>query len=138
MIHSRLFTLALGIIFLMSTATVASSQVTDTPQLNREAQEVVSAAAETIRNNKITMEARSERIKMLRDQLTASQQALDLALENGKLCTTIRKNQEAEIEFLQAQYAEARKEQKSEKRKKIFWKCTTIVTSAAALFFYVF
>ena len=105
----------------MSTATVASSQVTDTPQLGREAQEVVSAAAETIRNNKITMEARSERIKMLRDQLTASQQALDLALENGKLCTTIRKNQEAEIEFLQAQYADARKEQKSEKRKKIFY-----------------
>jgi len=122
----------------MSIAQVAYSQATNPPDVPREAQEMISAAAETIRRDKITMEARSERIRMMRDQLTASQQALDLALENGKLCTTIRKNQEAEIEFLQAQYADARKEQKSEKRKKIFWKCTTIVTSAAALFFYVF
>jgi chromosome segregation ATPase len=109
----------------MSTATVASSQVTDTPQLNREAQEVVSAAAETIRNNKITMEARSERIKMMRDQLTATQQALDLAIENDKLCNNVRKNQEAEIEFLQAQYSDMKREMKKERRRKIFWKCTS-------------
>lgn len=118
----------------MSIAQAAYSQATNPPDVPREAQEMISAAAETIRRDKITMEARSERIKMMRDQLAASQQALDLAIENGKLCNDVRKNQEAEIDFLTEQLQAEIKESKSEKRKKIFWKCTSAALLGLSLY----
>jgi hypothetical protein len=104
----------------------------------REAQEVISAAAETIKQDKITIESRSMRIQMMRDQLEACQVALDLAIQNGDLCEEVRQNQLAEIRFLKEQYVFMKSEMKKERRRKIFWKCTTIVTSATTLYFFVF
>ena len=72
---------------------------------------------------------------MMRDQIEAAQKALDLSIENAKLCTEVRKNQEAEIEFLTDQLLLMTKERNAERRKKIFWKCATIVTSVTALYF---
>jgi hypothetical protein len=63
---------------------------------------------------------------MMRDQLTASQQALDLAIKNGDLCEEVRKNQLAEIKFLEMSYNDMKHEMKKERRRKIFWKCTSI------------
>ena len=129
------FMRTLGIISLMSIALDVYAQPTNTPQIPREAQEVISSAAETIRQDKITIESRSQRIKMMRDQIEAAQKALDLSIENAKLCTEVRKNQEAEIEFLTDQLLLMTKERNAERRKKIFWKCATIVTSVTALYF---
>jgi len=122
----------------MSIAQGVYSQPTDIPQLPREAQEVVSAAAETIRQNKLTIDSRSMRIQQLKDQLEAAQVALDLAIENNDLCTEVRQNQLAEIRFLKTQYLDMKQEMKKERRRKIFWKCATIVTSATTLYFFVF
>lgn len=132
------FTRSLGITFLMSIAQAVYSQPSDIPQLPREAQEVVSAAAETIRQNKLTIESRSMRIQQMKDQLEAAQIALDLAIENNDLCTEVRQNQLAEIRFLKTQYLDMKQEMKKERRRKIFWKCATIVTSATTLYFFVF
>ena len=132
------FTRSLGITFLMSIAQVVYSQPSDIPQLPREAQEVVSAAAETIRQNKLTIESRSMRIQQMKDQLEAAQIALDLAIQNNDLCTEVRQNQLAEIRFLKTQYLDMKQEMKKERRRKIFWKCATIVTSATTLYFFVF
>lgn len=132
------FTRSLGIIFLMSIAQGVYSQPTDVPQLPREAQEVVSAAAETIRQNKLTIDSRSMRIQQLKEQLESAQVALDLAIENNDLCTEVRQNQLAEIRFLKTQYLDMKQEMKKERRRKIFWKCATIVTSATTLYFFVF
>jgi hypothetical protein len=122
----------------MSIAQGVYSQPTDIPQLSREAQEVVSAAAETIRQNKLTIDSRSMRIQQMKDQLEAAQIALDLAIENNDLCTEVRQNQLAEIRFLKTQYLDMKQEMKKERRRKIFWKCATIVTSATTLYFFVF
>jgi hypothetical protein len=118
----------------MSIAAVVYAQPTS-PQLPREAQEVISAAAETIRQDKVTIESRSERIRMMRDQINASQQALDLALKNGSLCEEVRQNQLAEIKFLKSSYNDMKHEMKKERRRKIFWKCTTIVLGGTSLYF---
>ena len=134
MTHLKHFTLTLGIIFSMSIAAVVYAQPTS-PQLPREAQEVISAAAETIRQDKVTIESRSERIRMMRDQINASQQALDLALKNGSLCEEVRQNQLAEIKFLKSSYNDMKHEMKKERRRKIFWKCTTIVLGGTSLYF---
>jgi len=104
------------------------------PQLPREAQEVISSAAETIRQDKITIESRSMRIQMMRDQLEAAQTALDLAIQNGDLCEEVRQNQLAEIRFLKSSYTDMKQEMKKERRRKIFWKCTTIATFGASLY----
>lgn len=122
----------------MSIAQGVYSQPTDVPQLSREAQEVVSAAAETIRQNKLTIDSRSMRIQQLKEQLESAQVALDLAIENNDLCTEVRQNQLAEIRFLKTQYLDMKQEMKKERRRKIFWKCATIVTSATTLYFFVF
>jgi hypothetical protein len=127
------FTLTLGIIFLTSTALDVCAQPTS-PQLPREAQEVISSAAETIRQDKVTIEARSIRIQMMRDQLEACQIALDLAIKNGDLCEEVRQNQLAEIRFLKSSYTDMKKEMKKERRRKIFWKCTTIALGGASLY----
>ncbi len=132
------FTRSLGVTFLMSIAQAVYSQPSDIPQLPREAQEVVSAAAETIRQNKLTIESRSMRIQQMKDQLEAAQIALDLAIQNNDLCTEVRQNQLAEIRFLKTQYLDMKQEMKKERRRKIFWKCATIVTSATTLYFFVF
>jgi len=100
----------------------------------REAQEVISAAAETIKQDKITIESRSERIRLMRDQLEASQKALDLAIQNGNLCEEVRLNQLSEIRFLEDQYTGMKAEMKKERRRKIFWKCATIVTTGTSLY----
>lgn len=118
----------------MSIVAVVYGQPTS-PQLPREAQEVISSAAETIRQDKITIQSRSERLQMMRDQLEACQKALDLAIQNGDLCEEVRQNQLAEIRFLKEQYVFMKREMKSERRRKIFWKCATIVTSATTLYF---
>lgn len=127
------FTLTLGIIFLTSIAPAAYAQPTS-PQLPREAQEVISAAAETIRQDKMTIESRSQRIQLMRDQIEAAQIALDLAIKNGDLCEEVRQNQLAEIRFLKASYNDMKSEMKKERRRKIFWKCTTIATFGASLY----
>lgn len=132
------FTRSLGVTFLMSIAQAVYSQPSEIPQLPREAQEVVSAAAETIRQNKLTIESRSMRIQQMKDQLEAAQIALDLAIQNNDLCTEVRQNQLAEIRFLKTQYLDMKQEMKKERRRKIFWKCATIVTSATTLYFFVF
>ena len=132
------FTRSLGVIFLMSIAQAVYSQPSEIPQLPREAQEIVSAAAETIRQNKLTIESRSMRIQQMKDQLEAAQIALDLAIQNNDLCTEVRQNQLAEIRFLKTQYLDMKQEMKKERRRKIFWKCATIVTSATTLYFFVF
>jgi hypothetical protein len=110
------------------------AQPTSTPQLPREAQEVISAAAETIRQDKVTIESRSQRIQMMKDQIEAAQVALDLAIQNGDLCEEVRQNQLAEIRFLKIQYTDMRSEMKKERRRKIFWKCTTITLSGVSLY----
>jgi hypothetical protein len=125
MTRSKLYTLTLGIIFSTSIALDACAQPTS-PQLPREAQEVISAAAETIRQDKMTIESRSQRIQMMRDQLEACQKALDLAIQNGDLCEEVRQNQLAEIRFLKEQYVFMKGEMKKERRRKIFWKCTSV------------
>jgi len=117
----------------MSIAAVVYAQPTS-PQLPREAQEVISAAAETIRQDKVTIESRSIRIQMMRDQLDAAQTALDLAIQNGDLCEEVRQNQLAEIRFLKTSYNDMKQEMKKERRRKIFWKCTTIATFGASLY----
>jgi hypothetical protein len=127
------FTLTLGIIFLTSIAPAVYAQPTS-PQLPREAQEVISAAAETIRQDKMTIESRSQRIQLMRDQIEAAQIALDLAIKNGDLCEEVRQNQLAEIRFLKASYNDMKSEMKKERRRKIFWKCTTIATFGASLY----
>jgi hypothetical protein len=132
------FTRSLGVTFLMSIAQAVYSQPSEIPQLPREAQEVVSAAAETIRQNKLTIDSRSMRIQQMKDQLEAAQIALDLAIQNNDLCTEVRQNQLAEIRFLKTQYLDMKQEMKKERRRKIFWKCATIVTSATTLYFFVF
>jgi len=78
------------------------------------------------------------RIQQMKDQLEAAQIALDLAIENNDLCTEVRQNQLAEIRFLKTQYLDMKQEMKKERRRKIFWKCATIVTSATTLYFFVF
>ena len=132
------FTRSLGIIFLMSIAQAVYSQPSEVPQLPREAQEIVSAAAETIRQNKMTIESRSMRIQQMKEQLEAAQVALDLAIENNDLCNEVRQNQLAEIRFLKSSYGDMKNERNKERRRKIFWKCATIVTSATTLYFFVF
>lgn len=126
MTRSKLYTLTLGIIFSMSIVLDACAQPTNAPQMPREAQEVISAAAETIRQDKMTIESRSQRIQMMKDQIEAAQIALDLAIKNGDLCEEVRQNQLAEIRFLKTQYTDMKKEMKKERRRKIFWKCTSI------------
>jgi hypothetical protein len=118
----------------MSIVAVVYAQPTSTPQMSREAQEIVSAAAETIRQDKVTIESRSIRIQMMRDQLEAAQTALDLAIRNGDLCEEVRQNQLAEIRFLKSSYNDMKQEMKKERRRKIFWKCTTIATFGASLY----
>ena len=125
----------LGIILSMSIALDVCGQPTNVPQLPREAQEVISSAAETIRQDKITIESRSERIRMMRDQIESAQKALDLAIQNGNLCEEVRQNQLAEIRFLKEQYVFMKGEMKKERRRKIFWKCATIVTSLTTVYF---
>ena len=127
------FTLTLGIIFLTSIVAGVYAQPTS-PQLPREAQEVISSAAETIRQDKITIESRSMRIQMMRDQLEAAQIALDLAIQNGDLCEEVRQNQLAEIRFLKSSYTDMKQEMKKERRRKIFWKCATITLSGVSLY----
>jgi hypothetical protein len=122
----------------MSIVTDVCAQPNNTPQVPREAQEVISAAAETIRQDKMTIESRSQRIQLMRDQIEAAQVALDLAIKNGDLCEEIRQNQLAEIRFLKEQYVFMKGEMKKERRRKIFWKCATIVTSTTTLYFFVF
>jgi hypothetical protein len=122
----------------MSIVTDVCAQPNNTPQIPREAQEVISAAAETIRQDKMTIESRSQRIQLMRDQIEAAQVALDLAIKNGELCEEIRQNQLAEIRFLKEQYVFMKGEMKKERRRKIFWKCASIVTSATTLYFFVF
>ena len=122
----------------MSIAQAVYSQPSEVPQLPREAQEIVSAAAETIRQNKMTIESRSMRIQQMKDQIEAAQVALDLAIENNDLCNEVRQNQLAEIRFLKSSYADMKNERNKERRRKIFWKCATIVTSATTLYFFVF
>ena len=134
MTRSKLFTLALGIIFSMSIVLGSYAQPNSAPQLPREAQEVISAAAETIKQDKMTIESRSERIRMMRDQIEAAQVALDLAIKNGDLCEEIRQNQLAEIRFLKMQYTDMKSEMKKERRRKIFWKCATITLSGVSLY----
>ena len=135
MIRLKVYTLALGITFSTSIVTGVYAQPSNAPQLPREAQEVVSAAVETIKQDKITIEARSERIRLMKAQLEASQVALDLAIENGNLCEEVRQNQLAEIRFLKEQYVLMKSEMKKERRRKIFWKCTTIVLGGTSLYF---
>ena len=127
------FTLTLGIIFLTSIVAGVYAQPTS-PQLPREAQEVISSAAETIRQDKMTIESRSQRIQLMRDQIEAAQIALDLAIKNGDLCEEVRQNQLAEIRFLKSSYTDMKQEMKKERRRKIFWKCTTIATFGASLY----
>jgi len=134
MTHSRLYTLALGIIFSMSTVLDACAQPSKTPPLPREAQEVISAAAETIRQDKVTIDSRSQRIQLMRDQIESAQVALDLAIQNGKLCEEVRLNQLSEIRFLKDQYSGMKSEMKRERRRKIFWKCATIATFGGSLY----
>jgi hypothetical protein len=117
----------------MSIALDACAQPTS-PQLPREAQEVISAAAETIRQDKMTIESRSQRIQMMKDQIEAAQVALDLAIKNGDLCEEVRQNQLAEIRFLKTQYTDMKKEMKKERRRKIFWKCTSIALVGLSLY----
>lgn len=118
----------------MSTVLDVCAQPTNTPQLPREAQEVISAAAETIRQDKMTIESRSQRIQLMRDQIEAAQVALDLAIKNGDLCEEVRQNQLAEIRFLKMQYTDMKSEMKKERRRKIFWKCATITLSGVSLY----
>ena len=118
----------------MNIATDVCAQPSNAPQMPREAQEVISAAAETIKQDKITIESRSERIRMMRDQIEASQKALDLAIQNGNLCEEVRLNQLSEIRFLKDQYSGMKSEMKKERRRKIFWKCATIVTTGTSLY----
>jgi hypothetical protein len=127
------FTLTLGIIFLTSIVAGVYAQPTS-PQLPREAQEVISSAAETIRQDKVTIEARSERIRLMRAQIEAAQIALDLAIKNGDLCEEVRQNQLAEIRFLKSSYNDMKSEMKKERRRKIFWKCATIVLGGTSLY----
>lgn len=134
MIRLKVYTLALGITFLTSTVTGVYAQPSSAPQMPREAQEVVSAAVETIKQDKITIEARSERIRLMRAQLEASQIALDLAIQNGDLCEEVRQNQLAEIRFLKTSYNDMKAEMKKERRRKIFWKCATITLSGVSLY----
>ena len=42
------------------------------------------------------------------------------------------------VEALRQAYAAMKQEMKKERRRKIFWKCATIVTSATTLYFFVF
>jgi hypothetical protein len=118
----------------MSIVLGSYAQPTSTPQLPREAQEVISAAAETIRQDKVTIESRSQRIQMMKDQIEAAQIALDLAIQNGNLCEEVRLNQLAEIRFLKDQYTGMKAEMKKERRRKIFWKCATIATFGTSLY----
>jgi hypothetical protein len=134
MTRLKLYTLALGIIFSTSIVTGVYAQPNNAPQVSREAQEVISAAVETIKQDKITIESRSERIRMMRDQIEAAQVALDLAIKNGDLCEEIRQNQLAEIRFLKMQYTDMKSEMKKERRRKIFWKCATITLSGVSLY----
>lgn len=134
MIRLKVYTLALGIIFSTSIVTGAYAQPSNAPQIPREAQEVISAAVETIKQDKITIESRSERIRLMRDQLEASQKALDLAIQNGNLCEEVRLNQLSEIRFLKDQYTGMKAEMKKERRRKIFWKCATIATFGTSLY----
>lgn len=135
MIRLKVYTLALGITFSTSIVTGVYAQPSNAPQMPREAQEVVSAAVETIKQDKITIEARSERIRLMRAQLEASQTALDLAIQNGDLCEEVRQNQLAEIRFLKEQYVFMKAEMKKERRRKIFWKCATIALGGTSLYF---
>lgn len=134
MTRLKVYTLALGITFSTSIVTGVYAQPNNAPQISREAQEVVSAAVETIKQDKITIEARSERIRLMRAQIEASQVALDLAIQNGTLCEEVRLNQLSEIRFLKDQYTSMKSEMKKERRRKIFWKCATIATFGASLY----
>lgn len=79
---------------------------------------------------------------MYKSQLEAVQQALDLALENDQLSEEMRENLQAEIadlrdqiSFLNSELEMAKKREKKEKRRKIFWKCTTAVATATTVYF---
>ena len=133
MTRLKLYTLTLGIIFSTSIVPGVYAQPTS-PQLPREAQEVISAAAETIRQDKMTIESRSQRIQMMRDQIEAAQVALDLAIKNGDLCEEVRQNQLAEIRFLKSSYNDMKAEMKKERRRKIFWKCTSAALLGLSLY----
>lgn len=118
----------------MSIVLDVCAQPSNTPPLTREAQEVISSAAETIRQDKVTIESRSQRIQMMRDQIESAQLALDLAIQNGVLCEEVRLNQLSEIRFLKDQYSGMKSEMKKERRRKIFWKCATIATFGGSLY----
>jgi len=70
----------------------------------------------------------------MREQLTTAQQALDLAIKNGELCEEVRKNQQAEIKFLEMSYNDMKHEMKKERRRKIFWKCTSVALVGLSLY----
>jgi hypothetical protein len=70
----------------------------------------------------------------MRAQIEAAQIALDLAIKNGDLCEEVRQNQLAEIRFLKSSYNDMKSEMKKERRRKIFWKCATIVLGGTSLY----
>jgi len=71
---------------------------------------------------------------MMRDQIEAAQVALDLAIKNGDLCEEVRQNQLAEIRFLKSSYNDMKAEMKKERRRKIFWKCTSAALLGLSLY----
>lgn len=84
------------------------------------------AATETIKTNEMTIESRSERIKMLKSQLQTAQEALELAKQNNTLSEEVRADMESEIAFLKDQLKTCEKERRREKTKKIVWKILAV------------
>jgi len=128
--------LILGFLICIGQGTFA--QVNDVPNVPREAQEVIVAAEETIARDKITIDSRSERIKMLREQLEVTKEALELAVENNELSTEVRGNYEKRIELLLKKIEEEEKEAKKQKRRKTFWKSVAALEVGVIAYLLVF
>lgn len=111
----------------MNTGAEGFAQPTDVPYVPREAQEIIVAATETIKADKVTIDSRSERIKMLKDQLALAQDALKMAKENNTLTEEVRADMESEIVFLKDSVKNLEKELRREKAKKIAWKVFAII-----------
>jgi chromosome segregation ATPase len=94
----------------MSTEEVSFSQSSNVP---REVQEMIIASAETIKQNKITIDEQKKRIDDCKQALKAAQDALILCQQNHSLAAEIEKNYQTQIDQCNADLAKMESDMKT-------------------------
>lgn len=119
MTRYQYITKILGTTLLILIGRECYAQPSKAPVVDREAQEIIVSATETIKTDKMTIESRSERIRMLREQLEMTQGALELCKENGTLSEELKGSYESQIAFLEDQTKTLKKEIRKLKVQKV-------------------